>query len=163
MFTVGRKQSTMMDDVSNINNVTGSDSAKFGLRGGQFKSYINKNKAKTVPIAIVKHDGVIDSPKPYQVKEAPIVPIKPIRNQAIKRFSSEADLLVTTKQERLNRSFERENRSLERKFDQVYTELLTKMRQQNIRVERGTKVIKVTYFVLSVKFIFHHIIISIIH
>ena len=141
MYTVGTKHSTMMDDVANINNVTGSDSAKFGLRG-KFRSYINKDKAKTVPIAIIKHDGVIDYSTPYQVKEAPIESPKPIRNQTVKRFSSEADLLVATKQERLKRSLEQENRSLERKFHQVYGELLTKMRQQNIRVERGTKVIK---------------------
>ena len=42
--------------------------------------------------------------------------------------------------EQVKAKFEAENQSLEAKFSQVFGELSERMRQQNIRVERGTKV-----------------------
>ena len=122
---------------------------------GKFKGYINRDKPRKESVVQENYEEVYETSD----IDGDTVDVKrrDIRNPEIEQETSEEKSLSTGQKQlgtsveadshtlnaqigQVKAKFEAENQSLEAKFSQVFGELSERMRQQNIRVERGTKV-----------------------
>jgi len=121
---------------------------------GKFRGYINRDKPRKESVVQENNEEVFETSD----IDGDTVDVRrsDIRNPEIEQETSE-EISLLTKQKQLGTSleadshtldarigqvkakFKAENQSLEDKFSQVFGELSERMRQQNIRVERGTK------------------------
>ena len=141
LVTVTMERNDDNEDV--IAEETRRNTSRGGLLG-KFRGYITRDKSRTT---FGEENNVNREVFETSDVDSDTVDVRnsDIRNQEIKqearqkpsRTSSEGE---NTGLEAKLEQVKEENQSLEAKFSQVFGELSERMRQQNIRVERGTKV-----------------------
>ena len=125
--------------------------SKGGLLG-KVRGYIAKDKSRSISESFAEENAVNTEVFETSDVDSDTVDVRTsdIRNLEIKQetrqkqtgtnFEAENQQSLEVKLEQAKAKFEGENHSLEAKFSKVFGELSERMRQQNIRVERRTKV-----------------------
>ena len=144
----------IMDRKDDNEDVIAEESRRNKSKGGlfgKFRGYIARDKSRSISESFAEENAVNTEVFETSDVDSDTVDARTsdIRHLEIKQetrqkqtgtnFEAENQSLEV-KLEQVKAKFEGENHSLEAKFSQVFGELSERMRQQNIRVERGTKV-----------------------